>query len=642
MTVSSSLGIAASVGFGGVTGVVTITPPRLNARPFSTLPLDLPRTMRDDCVLCDAFRLLGGFPSQNGGAWTGHPTPAWPGPLTVYPRNPGIPSGSLCRGACGPNCDTCGPPEDLIVCERLRGGKHRYWLYPGYQVCNTHDGCRQHDAAYDWCAAGGELSMWGPCHRVADFECVCDHGGPRCVGWAGGDPPPDGQMAFSEKPRVVARCEVPCPKESISPSGVKTYRVCLPKFVLLDRAELFSESYSDATGEIILYSEWLTVPYIQVPVLVTVFAQGDMAASADGGAGPVWLSDMCLDVDPLAGVYHGSAQLNASIDVGAALAVSGEVGARAGWGCLFPAIVEAAARLTALGDARATTTLSARVDVSCRDGQVVLDAAALLKLCLDLMLRLEATLRLELFTFTIISHTWELARRSWGRCWNTTLGVISLPVGGGVDTDYDINSLTARHVVETALGDAVQDRRLLEALTEEPDDYSADGEPGPGPSPEEQMEFLMVPGGSTQAGTTASGGLTIPADPAPAVGEDNPCPVGPIVTPTIVFDKSEFPQIAPHIHDTIHAQSRPSRLHREANKSEIRKHRRIACGPHRKAKKPGSCDEYPFASSKEGGANALTKGVPLSEQNKQGGKLSAFYQKHQLKDNNAYDVDARI
>lgn len=39
----------------------------------------------------------------------------------------------------------------------------------------------------------------------------------------------------------------------------------------------------------------------------------------------------------------------------------------------------------------------------------------------------------------------------------------------------------------------------------------------------------------------------------------------------------------------------------------------------------GSCDEYPFASSMEGGAGARTEEVPIREQDCQGGTLSTAY-----------------
>ncbi len=40
-----------------------------------------------------------------------------------------------------------------------------------------------------------------------------------------------------------------------------------------------------------------------------------------------------------------------------------------------------------------------------------------------------------------------------------------------------------------------------------------------------------------------------------------------------------------------------------------------------------SCDEYPFASSLQGGATAIIRGVPLSENRRQGGQLSAFFRR---------------
>jgi hypothetical protein len=40
----------------------------------------------------------------------------------------------------------------------------------------------------------------------------------------------------------------------------------------------------------------------------------------------------------------------------------------------------------------------------------------------------------------------------------------------------------------------------------------------------------------------------------------------------------------------------------------------------------GSCDEYPFASTSEGGANSRTEEVDQDEQNCQGGTLSRAYQ----------------
>ena len=42
---------------------------------------------------------------------------------------------------------------------------------------------------------------------------------------------------------------------------------------------------------------------------------------------------------------------------------------------------------------------------------------------------------------------------------------------------------------------------------------------------------------------------------------------------------------------------------------------------------PMSCDEYPFASTAEGGGNTVIAEVPKTENDKQGTMLAAFYRK---------------
>jgi RHS repeat-associated protein len=59
------------------------------------------------------------------------------------------------------------------------------------------------------------------------------------------------------------------------------------------------------------------------------------------------------------------------------------------------------------------------------------------------------------------------------------------------------------------------------------------------------------------------------------------------------------------------------------NNPQGKNNRKAACPP---GKYPGmSCDEYPYASTAQGGAGASTAPVPLSEQQSQGGTLSRFY-----------------
>jgi hypothetical protein len=53
--------------------------------------------------------------------------------------------------------------------------------------------------------------------------------------------------------------------------------------------------------------------------------------------------------------------------------------------------------------------------------------------------------------------------------------------------------------------------------------------------------------------------------------------------------------------------------------------REKACGSFKKKYTKGSCDEYPMAVTKEGGADARTEEVPLRENNCQGGSFGRRY-----------------
>ena len=59
-----------------------------------------------------------------------------------------------------------------------------------------------------------------------------------------------------------------------------------------------------------------------------------------------------------------------------------------------------------------------------------------------------------------------------------------------------------------------------------------------------------------------------------------------------------------------------------------------------KAASPGkSLDEYPFASTKEGGKGASVEAVSVKEQSIQGGQLSQFYKKNKIKDGDSFNVE---
>ncbi|HMC31018.1 MAG TPA: DUF4157 domain-containing protein, partial [Candidatus Angelobacter sp.] len=409
-----------------------------NERTWGDLGIEFNRQMKkDDCPLCGFLYELGFMPSQNGGTWTGHPAPPWPmGPLFVYPRDPHIPSKSLCRGACGANCETCKHEKEHRECVPTSDGCHVWWVYPNYEICQSHLGCRNHDACYDWCSAKGYgKGKYGiylsPCHRLCDFECICDYNLPQCVGWIGGKPPYDRQMVFSDVPHMEPGCTGPCPKEGKTPGA--PLRLCLPDITVIGRKNVFHKAFRHATNDIVIFSTPIEIPYIP-PVILDVFVRGEIRASVDAGVGPVTLEGLCLIFDPTTYSYKGTGSLHLKGDVGGMLNLTGIVGAKAGWGCLLNAIdlelIRGEAGLSATGLAHIPLDLSATATVSCRHGKLMLDVDALFKACLDLRFKLDALLRVLLFKrFEIFNGKWNLVDRRWGRCWEIPIDITKGEIG---------------------------------------------------------------------------------------------------------------------------------------------------------------------------------------------------------------------
>lgn len=113
------------------------------------------------------------------------------------PVDPGIASGSTCRGACGGDCpSTCMPLPTRMVCEDDAAScQHVDCTLTGVS-CGTHAGCREHDDCYDACAAAGEGFA---CRRACDVQCL-DHYGLPCLGWARGHGPYDGTRDYYDPP----------------------------------------------------------------------------------------------------------------------------------------------------------------------------------------------------------------------------------------------------------------------------------------------------------------------------------------------------------------------------------------------------------------------------------------------------------
>jgi hypothetical protein len=96
----------------------------------------------------------------------------------------------------------------------------------------------------------------------------------------------------------------------------------------------------------------------------------------------------------------------------------------------------------------------------------------------------------------------------------------------------------------------------------------------------------------------------------------------------VAISADKMPYIARNINNAFKT-GRPFVLHRTENRAVIGANRKASCGGFQ-PNYGGWCDEYPFASSHEGGAGAATEEVPPREQQCQGGTLSRQYQAQQI------------
>jgi Deoxyribonuclease NucA/NucB len=113
-----------------------------------------------------------------------------------------------------------------------------------------------------------------------------------------------------------------------------------------------------------------------------------------------------------------------------------------------------------------------------------------------------------------------------------------------------------------------------------------------------------------------------------SISSRSPCGLNPY--PMVFMRDSVIPNITRHVDASISAGS-PRVLHRTGNPLKIAANRALAMGKCAALATSGlpllgdSCDEYPFASTYEGGLFATVSFVPLAEQFSQGGTLASFY-----------------
>lgn len=119
----------------------------------------------------------------------------------------------------------------------------------------------------------------------------------------------------------------------------------------------------------------------------------------------------------------------------------------------------------------------------------------------------------------------------------------------------------------------------------------------------------------------------------------------------VLYDAAAYPLSAPVVDHVIDAITlKPSHygrdlpLTRTTNESKIRDNRNIACGaPGNPA--PDTCDEYPLASSNQGGngvpvADRSTRGVPKAANDSQGGQTGSYFDFYRILDGDRFYVNA--
>ncbi|KAL9935426.1 hypothetical protein V8E36_005774 [Tilletia maclaganii] len=110
---------------------------------------------------------------------------------------------------------------------------------------------------------------------------------------------------------------------------------------------------------------------------------------------------------------------------------------------------------------------------------------------------------------------------------------------------------------------------------------------------------------------------------------------------TVVFDCTKVPNICSNDCYAIQCKSKPTTLHRDSASATQHRNENACRSPNRCSGNPddsNSCDEYPYASSAEGGAGAVTRCVPSHENSVQGGTLSSFYTRNSIANGDAYNV----
>lgn len=357
------------------------------------------------------------------------------------------------------------------------------------------------------------------------------------------------------------------------------------------------------------------------PTLGLIFGGGLMfrgGGSMTAYVGPCWLRNISIVFDFVGGHYSANGEWYVGAAISEVLELSGGPAAGAMLWWLEPpiplvwAMVEGGLRLTlrgtALGGAQSTQSLT----YNSGPGSITFNTLNSLQLGAVLEADLDGFFNISVYDFRICEWVWPLYH------WETGSAIqYNLPINLGYGTGgppVTIGPITSSPIPYQDIEVEIDRTRpgtlclTLEAIVAQ------------------LCRLGLLPPSLCPAPTTI--GPVTPPTP----------PIGPTAIPTIVFTTADFPNIAPHIKNAQTKLGKPRKLNRLTDPSKIRKNRREACAAF---KGPDTCDEYPFASTYQGGKGAAITSVPSAEQSKQGGFLGGFYRKHGLGDKDPFNVDTK-
>ena len=310
-----------------------------------------------------------------------------------------------------------------------------------YATCGTAQGCRDHDACYDFAAMepiwgyGGVLI--GPMYRACDLEAMCHYSFKTAVGWAmGGGPYDSPRLEYADYSYATPGCLGPCPENTAAPGEAEVMTTCLEDRELWEGIET-GDRWEHDFGNHRVFEGFVPLPWIG-GVNYGVDARAKAVAEASAKLGPFNLENACLVFDRASGIYTGSADLALHYNIGAK---AGITGALDGWLsdvlCLIK-WVTVRGSLTAYAGIQLPGDLRARVTLECENGELQVIPDVSMSICPTIFGGMSAGLEFFVLGQRVWGQDWPLLQHAISHCWE--VGVTFEPFIVGEQPDFHVDS----------------------------------------------------------------------------------------------------------------------------------------------------------------------------------------------------------